>query len=97
MYWFITTKGSPNNIFIADRVFAVHYYETTQKVLFNYFYAFKKSPKKDFLITSTYSILLFTLVHSFLLGSKPSLVLFTLPLLAITPTSAKEASLWLLF
>ncbi len=33
MYWFITAKGSPNNIFITDRVFTVHYYETTQKVL----------------------------------------------------------------
>ena len=64
-YWFITATGSPNNIFITDRVFTVHYYETTQQVLFNYFYAIKKSLKKYFLIISTYSILLFTLVHGF--------------------------------
>jgi len=55
----------PKIIFITDRVFTVHYYKTTQKVLLNYFYAFKKFLKKYFLIISTYSILLFTLVHGF--------------------------------
>ena len=50
MYWFITANGwNWKIIFITEKVFTVHYYKNTQKVLFmNFYYAFKKILKKYF-------------------------------------------------